>query len=136
MQLDSVDASTPCLQAGNTATLFGKKKRARIANISFIAKQQALDLEIAALLKLIRRLRTWLRASMTANSLGALALMHIRYAQKIDCEKAVEMFLNLHSRKNTSLNLILQSIMMKKQEQKTWSFIVVIQKIQINKDKG
>ena len=42
---------------------------------------------------------------MTVDRLSALALMRIDYGHNIDYIKAVEMFLNLRPRKNTSLNL-------------------------------
>ena len=60
-----------------------------------------MGLEIVALLKLIQRLRTHLRASITADRFWS-----IHYGLNTDFEKPLEMFLILDLRKITSLNLM------------------------------
>lgn len=54
----------------------------------------------------MRRLRTWLRASMTSGRLSALALINIHYGHPIDYDIVTDIFLKLHSRKLDSLNLV------------------------------
>ena len=46
----------------------------------------------------MRRLRTWLRASMTSERLSTLALMNIHYGHQIDYDVVTDMFLKLHPR--------------------------------------
>ena len=57
----------------------------------------------------IRRLWTWLHASITVYRLSTLALMHIDDSRNIHYEKVVKMFLNLRQRKNTSIIFILSN---------------------------
>ncbi|XP_065667744.1 52 kDa repressor of the inhibitor of the protein kinase-like [Hydra vulgaris] len=47
----------------------------------------------------MRRLRTWLRASMTAGRLGSLAIMNIHYNEIVDYKQVSKLFLTLHPRK-------------------------------------
>jgi len=57
----------------------------------------------------MRRLRTWLRATMGTTRLSALALMNIHYGHTVDYKKVVELFLRLHPRRIQNANLIFQS---------------------------
>ena len=47
----------------------------------------------------LRRLRNFMRASMTENRLSSLALMHIHYQQAVDLETVVTLFAELHPRR-------------------------------------
>ena len=54
----------------------------------------------------LRRLRTWLRASMTTKRLSSLAIINIHREAQIDQKRAVKIFLELHPRKLNVSNLI------------------------------
>ena len=54
----------------------------------------------------MRRLRTWLRASMTMERLSALAIMHIHRDRSVDYSEAVKLFMELHPRKIELKNLV------------------------------
>ncbi|XP_041362001.1 uncharacterized protein LOC121377971 [Gigantopelta aegis] len=56
----------------------------------------------------LRRLNTYMRASMGQERLSSLALLHIHYGHKIDLEQVVNMFASLHPRKLELQNLIFQ----------------------------
>ena len=43
----------------------------------------------------MRRLRTWLRASIGSDRLSELALMHIHYGHSVDYDGVVDIFLKL-----------------------------------------
>ena len=58
---------------------------------------------------IMRRLRTWLRASMTTERLSALALINIHYGHPIDFDTVIDTFLKLHPRKIDNLNLVWSS---------------------------
>ncbi len=47
----------------------------------------------------LRRLRNFMRASMTDNRLSSLALMHIHYQQAVDLDAVVTLFAELHPRR-------------------------------------
>ena len=54
----------------------------------------------------LRRLRTWLRASMTTKRLSSLAIINIHREVQIDYERVVKIFLELNPRKLDVSNLI------------------------------
>ena len=55
---------------------------------------------------IMRRLRTWLRASMTSERLSALALMNIHYGHQIDYDVVTDMFLKLHPGRLDCISLL------------------------------
>ena len=54
----------------------------------------------------LRRLRTWLRSSMTTSRLTSLALMDLHYSAHVDYKEVVKTFLEKHPRKMDVSNLI------------------------------
>lgn len=54
----------------------------------------------------LKRLRTYMRASMTENRLTGLALMHIHYAKLVVLDKVVDVFAKKHPRKMELQNII------------------------------
>ena len=49
-------------------------------------------------ISVLRRLKTWLRSTMTTKRLTSLAMMNIHYDTIIDYNRAVNVFLKLHPR--------------------------------------
>ena len=56
----------------------------------------------------LRRLRNWLRSSMTCRRLSSLALMNIHYAHPVNYDTAVEIFLKMHPRRIELSNLLME----------------------------
>ena len=56
----------------------------------------------------MRRLRTWLRSSMTMKRMGSIAIMNIHNDWPVDHEQAVKLFIELHPRKLNEKNLIFE----------------------------
>ena len=56
----------------------------------------------------MRRLRTWLRANMTTERLGSLAIMNIHYNEKIEYKQVSKLFFSLHPRKLYEKNLVFE----------------------------
>ncbi|XP_065650558.1 52 kDa repressor of the inhibitor of the protein kinase-like [Hydra vulgaris] len=56
----------------------------------------------------MQRLRTWLRASMTADRLGSLAIMNIHYNEIVDYKQVSKLFFTLHPRKLYEKNLVFE----------------------------
>ena len=55
----------------------------------------------------LRRLRNWMRSSMSCSRLSSLALMNIHYNHEVNLDRAVEIFLfNIHPRKIDLSNLM------------------------------
>lgn len=54
----------------------------------------------------LRRLHSWMRASMGQDRLGSLALIHIHYNADIDLDKVVDVFARKHPRR-MQLNCVL-----------------------------
>ena len=54
----------------------------------------------------LRRLNTYVRASMGQERLSALALLHISYDKKIDLEEVVDIYARLHPRRLELSSLI------------------------------
>ncbi|KAL5497565.1 hypothetical protein EMCRGX_G014061 [Ephydatia muelleri] len=54
----------------------------------------------------LRRLRNWMRSSMSCSRLSSLALMNIHYNHEVNLDRAVEIFLTLHPRKIDLSNLM------------------------------
>ena len=54
----------------------------------------------------LRRIRTWLTASITTKRLSSLAIINIYRGNQSDYKRAVKIFLELHPRKLKVLNLI------------------------------
>ena len=54
----------------------------------------------------MRRLRTRLRANMTIERLGKLAIMNIHYNENIDYKEVSKLFFSLHPRKLHEKNLV------------------------------
>ena len=54
----------------------------------------------------MRRLRTWLRASMKMERLGSVAIMNIHRQEKVDYKHVSELFFRLHPRKINLTNLL------------------------------
>ena len=56
----------------------------------------------------LRRLRNWLRSSMTCRRLSSLALMNIHYSLPVNYDTAVEIFLEMHPRRIELSNLLME----------------------------
>ena len=56
----------------------------------------------------LRRLRNWLRSSMTCRRLSSLALMNIHYSHPVNYDTAVEIFLKMHPRRIELSNLLME----------------------------
>ena len=54
----------------------------------------------------LRRLNSYLRASMTVTRLSGLALMHIHYTMPIDLDRVVDLFATYHPDKLRKINLV------------------------------
>ena len=54
----------------------------------------------------MRRLRTWLRASMKMERLGSVAIMNIHRQEEVDYKHFSELFFQLHPRKISLTNLL------------------------------
>ena len=76
----------------------------------------------------MRRLRTWLRASMKIERLGSVAIMNIHRQEKVDYKHVFELFFQLHPRKIYLTNLLFDWIFW---NMKKWTFwFIAILKIQ------
>jgi hypothetical protein len=53
----------------------------------------------------LRRLKTWLRSTMTEGRLNGLALMHINRDIEIDCDSIINAFAEEHSRRMKFVDL-------------------------------
>ena len=56
----------------------------------------------------LRRLRNWLRSSMTCRRLSSLALMNIHYSHPVNYDTAVKIFLKMHPRRIELSNLLME----------------------------
>ncbi|XP_065650969.1 52 kDa repressor of the inhibitor of the protein kinase-like [Hydra vulgaris] len=56
----------------------------------------------------MRRLGTWLRASMTADRLVSLAIMNIHYNEIVDYKQVSKLFFTLHPRKLYEISLVFE----------------------------
>ena len=56
----------------------------------------------------LRRLRNWLRSSMTCRRLSSLALMNIHYSHPVNYDTAVEIFLEMHPRRIELSNQLME----------------------------
>ena len=62
--------------------------------------------ECARSFSAMRRLRTWLRASMTTERFGSMAIMNIHYNENNDYKEVSKLFFSLHPRKLHEKNLV------------------------------
>ncbi|XP_065667995.1 52 kDa repressor of the inhibitor of the protein kinase-like [Hydra vulgaris] len=56
----------------------------------------------------MQRLRTWLRARMTDDRLGSLAIMNIHYNEIVDYKQVSKLFFTLHPRKLYKKSLVFE----------------------------
>lgn len=106
LRVDSKD------RPSSLAKSLGACDRSRLPNLYVLLKIASClpvtSCECERSFSVLRRLRPWLRASMTTPRLSSLALMNIHYGHEVNYKDIVKKFLELHPRRIDISNLLFE----------------------------